>query len=67
MWLITSIFLVRHLYKSKWRYVRHTPMSKSAYQIAGFLLVDDTDLFTMNKGDESASEVVTMAQIFLDR
>ena len=42
-------------------------MSKAAYQKEGFLYVDDTDLIATNKGDESSREVVTRAQILLDR
>jgi len=61
MWLIISIFLVIYLYKLKWIYVRHSPISKVAYQIAGFLYVDNTDLVTLNKGNELASEVVARA------
>ena len=42
-------------------------MSKVAYQIAGFLFIDDTDLVTLNKGDKSVSKVVARAQTLLDR
>ena len=42
-------------------------MSKVAYQIAGFLYVDNTDLVTLNKDDKLASKVVARVQILLDR
>ena len=61
MWLIILIFLVRYLYKLKQIHIRYSPISKVAYQIAEFLYVDDTDLVTLNKGDESVSEVVSRA------
>ena len=54
IWLIISIFLVMHLYESKWISVRQTPMSLMSQKLTGFLYVDDTDLVAINNVRESA-------------
>ena len=61
IWLILSILLVRYLYSSRWVSVRMSAISKVAYQLAGFLYIDDTDLVALNSGNESEAEVVARA------
>ena len=65
--LIVLIFLVRYLYSSQWVSVKTLVISKVAYQLAGFLYVDDTNIIALNSGLELAEEVMTRAQLLLDR
>ena len=61
-----SIILVRYLYSSKFVTVLKTAIIKVAFQLAGFIYIDDTDLTILNEGKEIAEEVVARAQLMLD-
>ena len=47
--------------------MRTSSISKVAYQLAGFLYVDNTDLVALNSGNESEVEVVARAQSLLNK
>ena len=37
------------------------------YKLARFLYLDDTDLVTLNSGEESAEAIITRAQLLVDQ
>ena len=67
MWLVLSILLVWFLYSSRWVSVQTSAISKVVYKLVGLLYVDDIDLVALNSGNELEVEVVTRAQLLLDR
>ena len=66
LWLIISIFLVRHLHSKKVTTEISTPISRVILPLAALIFVDDTDLYVFNSGADNAEEVVIKAQRLLD-
>ena len=67
MWFVLSILLLQFLYSSRWISVWTSAISKVAYKLAELLYVDNTGLVAFNSGNESEAEVVTRAQLLLNR
>ena len=65
IWLMISIILVRYLYSSKFATISKTAITKVAFQLVGFLYVDDTDITILNEGQETAEEVIARVQLIL--
>ena len=61
LWLISSIFLVRHLCSKKVTAEISTPISRVILLLAALIFVDDTDLYVFNSGADNAEEVVMKA------
>ena len=66
LWLITSVFLIRHLYKQKVVTYITSPISKRSQFIATLMHVDDTDLYAFNNGFMCTLELITKAQRLLN-
>ena len=66
LWLIISIFLVRHLHSKKVTVAITSPISRSILPLAALIFIDDTDLCVFNSGADNAEEVVIKAQYLLD-
>ena len=61
-----SIILVRYLYSSKFATVSKTAITKVAFQLTGFIYVNNTDITILNEEQETAEEVVARAQLILN-
>jgi len=66
IWLMISIILVRYLYSLKFATVSKTAIIKVAFQLAGFIYVDNTDIMILNEGQETVEEVVAREQLMLN-
>ena len=66
LWIIISIFLIRHLCSKNLHYQIVTPFTKIIMPLVALLFTDDTNLCVINSGSKFAEEVVTRAQKLLD-
>ena len=57
LWIIISIFLVRYLYSKNLTIQLSTPLSGIVMLLAALIFVDNTDLYVLNQGTDSAKEV----------
>ena len=66
LWLIISIFLVRHLCGKNVTTKLSSPIANAILPLAALVFVDDTDLHVFNSGADAAKEVVIKAQRLLN-
>ena len=65
LWLIISIFLIRHLYQQKLVTSITTPISKFFQLLTALLYVEDTDIYVFDSGYEITQDIVAKYQILL--
>ena len=63
---MVSIILVRYLYSSKFVTISKTAITKVAFQLAGFIYIDNTDIMILNEGQEIVEEIVAREQLMLN-